>query len=65
MDQHPKKRRRGTVEKLSAIGLNDALDAAVDSQGTAELAFLYLIDRYDFDPDELRHRLEGLYSLAR
>jgi hypothetical protein len=47
---------------LSSNGLQTALDSAISSLGTAELAILYLIDRYDFDLHDLRSRLQGLYS---
>ena len=60
MEQPPKKRRRGEVEQLSPEKLRSALDSAVLSQGNAELAFLFLIDQYDFD---LKSRLEGLPAL--
>jgi hypothetical protein len=39
---------------LSAAQLEAALDEAVLSKGTAELAFIYLIDRYEFDLDALK-----------
>ena len=39
-----KKRRRGEVEKLPVARLEMALDEAIDSQGSAELAIMYLFD---------------------
>ena len=44
--------------------LQTAFESAISSQGNVELAFLYLIDRYDFDSDlnEMTIRLQGLHS---
>ena len=55
-----KKRRRGEVEQLSAAQLETALDEAILSKGTAELALIYLIDRYEFDLGALKARLVGM-----
>ncbi|KAF8238350.1 hypothetical protein L208DRAFT_1421318 [Tricholoma matsutake] len=39
-------------------GLSEALDSAIASQGSAELAVIYLMDKYDFDLDELKAQIE-------
>jgi len=62
MVEPPKKRRRGQTTSLSLGDLQTALDSAISSQGNTELAFLYLIDRYDFDLNEMTIRLQGLHS---
>lgn len=60
MEAPAKKRRRGEVKQLSKDELETALDDAILSKGTAELALMYLIDRYEFDLDALRARLVGM-----
>ena len=40
----------------------DALNSAVSSQNSAELALLHLFKSYDFDLDDLRRLLLGLFS---
>jgi hypothetical protein len=61
-DPPPRKRRRGEVMltggKLDSE-LIDAMDAAVSSLGSTELAILQLLDHYDLDLDDLL----GLYTL--
>jgi len=47
------KNRRGE-KKVNKLKLTKALDSAVSSQGSAELAVLHLFKHYDFDLDELR-----------
>jgi len=54
MEGPMKKRRRGEVEQLSAAQLEAALDEAILSKGTAELALIYLIDLYEFDLDAFK-----------
>ena len=58
----PVKRRRGEVKLTSEDELVQALDSAICSQHTAELAVLYLFNNYDFDLDNLRRILLGLFS---
>ena len=60
MEVRTKKRRRGEVEQLSAGQLEQTLDEAILSQGTAELALIYLIDHYEFDLGALKARLVGV-----
>ena len=60
MEVRAKKRRRGEVEHLSAAQLQKTLDEAILSQGTAELALIYLIERYEFDLGALKARLVGM-----
>jgi hypothetical protein len=60
MEIPTKKRRRGEAKHLSAAQLETTLDAAILSQGTAELAFIYLIDRYEFDLGALKAKLVGM-----
>jgi hypothetical protein len=60
MEVPTKKRRRGEVEHLSTAQLEATLDAAILSQGTAELALIYLIDRYEFDLVALKARHVGM-----
>ena len=60
MEVRTKKRRRGEVEQLSAGQLEQTLDEAILSQGTAELALIYLIDHYEFDLGALKVRLVGV-----
>ena len=60
MEVRMKKRRRGEVKHLSAAQLETTLDEAILSQGTAELALIYLIDRYEFDLGALKARLAGM-----
>ncbi|KAF8697211.1 hypothetical protein AX14_001424 [Amanita brunnescens Koide BX004] len=56
-----KKRRRGTV-KITDDKLIAALESSVSSQGSAELAILYLFNSYDFDLADLQLSLQGSYS---
>jgi len=51
----PRKRRRGELK----VKLIDALDSAISSQGSAELAVLHLFNRYDFDIGNLVLLLQG------
>lgn len=60
MEAPAKKRRRGEVKPLSKAELETALDEAILSKGIAELASIYLIDRYEFDLDALKARLAGM-----
>ena len=60
MEVRTKKRRRGEVEQLSAGQLEQTLDEAILSQGTVELALIYLIDHYEFDLGALKARLVGV-----
>ena len=54
------KRRQGQVDEDSpTTGLQAALESAITSQGSAELALLYLIDHYDFNLDALKSRMQG------
>lgn len=57
MEVQTKKRRQGEVEHLSAAQLATILDDAILSQGTAELALIYLINHYEFDLGALKARL--------
>lgn len=57
-----KKRRRGEVELTSKDELLDALNSAVSSEKSAELAVLHLFKSYDFNLDDLRRLLLGLFS---
>ena len=59
-DPPPRKRRRGEA-KLTRGKLIDAMDAAISSLGSTELAILQLFDHYDVDLDDLRRLLLGLY----
>lgn len=52
-----KKRRRGEVEKLPVARLEMALDEAIDSQGSAELAIIYLMNHYEFDLGALKAKI--------
>jgi hypothetical protein len=54
-----KKRRRGEVERLSSERLYAALDSAISSQDSTELAFLQLINDFEFDKDVFMKRLKG------
>jgi len=56
----PRKRRRGEA-KLTGGKLIDAMDAAISSLGSTELAVLQLFNHYDVDLDDLRRLLLGLY----
>jgi hypothetical protein len=57
----PRKRRRGEVEDLPLHDLPATLESAITSHGSAELAVLFLIEKYDFNLDALRGRLQGSY----
>jgi len=52
----------GEVELTSEDELVQALDSAISSQPSAELAVLHLLNVYDFDLDNLRRLLLGLFS---
>lgn len=54
-DLPPRKRRRGET----VYQLNEALDSAISSQGSAELAVLHLFNRYNFNFDDLHRLLLG------
>jgi hypothetical protein len=56
-----RKRRQGEVKDLPTTGLQAALESAITSQGSAELALLYLIENFGFSLDELESRLQGSY----
>jgi len=58
MDRAPKKRRCGEVKHLTSTEVYSALQSAITSQGSAELAILYLFDHYHFDPDLLKAHLQ-------
>ena len=60
MNAPPRKRRRGEA-KLTGGKLVDAMDAAISSLGSTELAILQLFNHYDIDLDDLRCLLLGLY----
>ena len=55
-----KKRRRGTV-KTTDDKLIAALESAITSQGSAELAILHLFNSYDFHLADLQLLLQGSY----
>jgi len=55
----PQKRRRGEVELTSEDELLQALNSAISSQHSAELAVLQLFKSYDFNLDHLRRLLLG------
>jgi hypothetical protein len=55
------KRRGGELKDLSLHDLPAALEFAITSQGSAELALLFLIENYDFNLDALKGRLQGSY----
>ena len=59
-EESTKKRRRGEVEQLSDSQLEAALDEAILSKDTAELAVTNLVDRYNLDLVALSARLENL-----
>ena len=56
------KTRRGNVKLTSEDELIHAVDSAISSQHTAELAVLHLLNQYDLDLDDLRRLLLGLFS---
>ena len=56
----PRKRRRGET-KLTGEKLIDAVDTAISSLGSTELAVLQLFNHYDVDLSDLRCLLIGLY----
>ena len=53
------KRRQGKVQLLSAAQLEPVLDEALLSRDSTELAFMHLIDDYEFDLDVLKAKLVG------
>jgi hypothetical protein len=61
MDQSPKQRRCGQLQKLSRQQLTSKLNAPL-SNSSSSMTFLHLIDHYDFDLDDLEnYQLIGLY----
>ena len=56
-----KMRRRGTA-KITGGKLIAALESAISSQGSAELAILHLFNSYDFHLADLQLLLQGSYS---
>jgi len=60
-DSYIKKRRRGET-KVGGNNLRAALDSAISSEGSAELAILHLFNTHDIDLDELQCLLLGLYT---
>ena len=54
------KHQRRSDDEVKKAELETALDEAILSKGTAELASIYLIDRYEFDVDALKARLAGM-----
>jgi len=62
MPPNNKKRRRGEVEVTSQDTLLEALNSAISSQKSAELAVLHLFKAYDFNINDLRCLLLGLFS---
>jgi hypothetical protein len=52
------KRRRGEVEDYD---LRNALESSITSQGSAELAVLFLIENYDFSLDAVKSRLQDSF----
>lgn len=60
MESPVKKRRLGDVEQLRMDQLEVILDSAIASQGSAEIAIIYLFDRYEFDLDAVKARLRGM-----
>ena len=59
----PLKKRRlqvGEVEQLPTHRLEATLDSAIASQGSVELAIIYLFNRYNFDFNALKAKLKGL-----
>jgi hypothetical protein len=59
MESPTKKWQHGEMKLLPTNGLSETLDSAIASQGSAELAVIYLMDKYDFDLDELKAQIEG------
>ena len=55
------RKRRGTV-KITEDKLIAALESAISSQGSAELALLHLFNSYDFHLANLQQLLQGSYS---
>ena len=55
------KRRQGEVQDLPTTGLQAALESAIASKGSEELALLYLIDNFDFNLDALKRCMQGSY----
>jgi hypothetical protein len=53
------KRRQGKVQLLSAAQLEPILAEALLSRDSTELAFMHLIDDYEFDLDVLKAKLVG------
>ena len=53
-------RRSDDKLNLSKAELETALDDAILSKGSAEIALIYLVDRYEFDLDALKARLVGI-----
>ena len=61
MKEPPRKRRRGKV-KVTSDKLSTIFDSAICSKGSAELAVLHLLDRYELNLDDLRRLISGWYS---
>jgi hypothetical protein len=60
VNPQPRKRRRlGQTEIISNEALSNLFDSAIASQGGAERAALYLMEKYDLDLDALRSRIRG------
>ncbi|KAK2467391.1 hypothetical protein APHAL10511_000626 [Amanita phalloides] len=57
----PRKQRRGETKLPHADQLVATLESAITSEGSAELAVLYLLSRYNFDINDLHCLLQGLY----
>ena len=57
----PTKRRRGEGNKvITSEELNQVLSKAIKSHDTASLAFLYIINEYDFSLSSLQKVLLGV-----
>ena len=59
-----KKRRRGKA-KVTDDKLIAALECAISTQGSAELAILHLFNSYDFHLADLQLLLRGSYSCLK
>jgi hypothetical protein len=49
------------IFKLTEYKLIHALNSAISSQDSTELAVLHLFNRDDIDPDDLQRLIRGLY----
>lgn len=55
------KRRRADIrEDLSTLGLTRAFEEAIETKPNAEMVVLHLIDRYNFDLNELLTKIAGM-----